>query len=192
MMLAPWPARLTEGQSAAALWPDWSDPLIWRLGSALGSVNALYFTTNAFLPDYLHHVGRADLVSAALTALNVGQIPASFLLLVVAGRLEWKIWPHVACGAGSLAAIIGIAVLPGYGIVACAAVLGFFSAAILIVMLALPPLLARWRTCTALRRRCSPSAIRAPRSRRYRAGFFGISPASPGRRSCRSVCAPAS
>jgi CP family cyanate transporter-like MFS transporter len=102
----------------------------------------MYFTTNAFLPDYLHHVGRADLVSAALTALNVGQIPASFLLLVVAGRLERTIWPHIVCGAGSLAAIVGIAVLPGPGIVACAAILGFFAAAILILMLALPPLLA--------------------------------------------------
>jgi CP family cyanate transporter-like MFS transporter len=102
----------------------------------------MYFTTNAFLPDYLHYVGGAGLVSAALTALNVGQIPASFLLLVVAGRLERKIWPHIACGAGALAAIIGIVLLPGYGIVACAAVLGFFAAAILILMLALPPLLA--------------------------------------------------
>jgi CP family cyanate transporter-like MFS transporter len=123
-------------------WPDWRDPLIWRLGIALGSVNSMYFSANAFLPDYLHYVGRADLVSAALTALNVGQIPASFLLLAVAGRLERAIWPHIVCGAGSLAAIIGIVVLPGPGIVVCAGVLGFFAAAILILMLALPPLLA--------------------------------------------------
>ena len=123
-------------------WPDWKDPLIWRLGIALGSVNAMYFSANAFLPDYLHHIGRPDLVSAALTALNLGQIPASFLLLAVAGRLERAIWPHVVCGAGSLAAIVGIAVLPGAGIVACSAILGFFAAAILILMLALPPLLA--------------------------------------------------
>ena len=142
MLLAPRPPASRQAKAPQRWWPDWSDPLIWRLGIALGSVNATYFTTNAFLPDYLHHVGRADLVSAALTALNVGQIPASFLLLVVAGRLERKIWPHIVCGAGSLAAIIGIAALPGYGIVACSAVLGFFAAAILILMLALPPLLA--------------------------------------------------
>jgi CP family cyanate transporter-like MFS transporter len=102
----------------------------------------MYFSANAFLPDYLHYVGRADLVSAGLTALNVGQIPASLLLLAVAGRLERAIWPHIVCGAGSLAAIIGIAVVPGLGIVVCAGVLGFFAAAILILMLALPPLLA--------------------------------------------------
>jgi CP family cyanate transporter-like MFS transporter len=123
-------------------WPDWRDPLIWRLGIALGAANAMYFTANAFLPDYLHHLGRADLVSAALTALNVGQIPSSFLLLLVAGKLERSIWPHIVCGAGALAAIIGIVILPGEGVVACAAALGFFNAAILILMLALPPLLA--------------------------------------------------
>ena len=143
MLAAPRAPVLTQTQKAAQRWwPDWSDPLIWRLGIALGSVNAMYFSANAFLPDYLHHVGRPDLVSAALTALNLGQIPASFLLLAVAGRLERAIWPHIVCGAGSLAAIVGIAVLPGPGIVACAGILGFFAAAILILMLALPPLLA--------------------------------------------------
>jgi CP family cyanate transporter-like MFS transporter len=135
---APAPAQRTPQR----WWPDWHDPLIWRLGIALGVANAMYFTANAFLPDYLHHLGRGDLVSAALTALNVGQIPASLLLLAVAGKLERAIWPHVVCGAGALAAVIGIVVLPGPGIVACAAILGFFNAAILILMLAMPPLLA--------------------------------------------------
>ena len=143
MALAPRaPAPAQPAQAAQRWWPNWRDPLIWRLGIALGSVNAMYFSANAFLPDYLHHIGRADLVSAALTALNVGQIPASLLLLAVAGRLERAIWPHIVCGAGSLAGIIGIAVLPGPGIVFCAGVLGFFAAAVLILMLALPPLLA--------------------------------------------------
>ena len=141
-LLAPRPAAPLIAKPPQRWWPNWSDPLIWRLGIALGSVNAMYFTANAFLPDYLHHLGRADLVSAALTALNVGQIPASFLLLAVAGRLERSTWPLVVCGAGALAAIVGIAVLPGPEIVACAAILGFFAAAILILMLALPPLLA--------------------------------------------------
>ena len=142
LLLAPRTAAPAPATAPQRWWPDWSDPLIWRLGIALGSVNATYFSANAFLPDYLHHLGRPDLVSAALTALNLGQIPASFLLLAVAGRLEREIWPHIVCGAGSLAAIIGIMVLPGPCIVACAAVLGFFAAAILILMLALPPLLA--------------------------------------------------
>jgi len=140
--LASRPAARAQPDGSRRWWPDWSDPLIWRLGIALGSANAMYFTANAFLPDYLHHIGRPDLVSAALTALNVGQIPASLLLLAVAGRLERAIWPHVVCGAGALVAVIGIMVSPPIGVVVCAALLGFFNAAILILMLALPPLLA--------------------------------------------------
>ena len=141
LLLAPRPPEIAQ-KAPQRWWPDWHDPLIWRLGIALGVANAMYFTANAFLPDYLHHLGRADLVSAALTALNVGQIPASLLLLAIAGKLERAIWPHLVCGAGALAAVTGIVLLPGPGIVACAALLGFFNAAILILMLAMPPLLA--------------------------------------------------
>jgi CP family cyanate transporter-like MFS transporter len=141
LLLAPRPPEIAQ-KAPQRWWPDWHDPLIWRLGIALGVANAMYFTANAFLPDYLHHLGRADLVSAALTALNVGQIPASLLLLAIAGKLERAIWPHLLCGAGALAAVTGIVLLPGPGIVACAALLGFFNAAILILMLAMPPLLA--------------------------------------------------
>jgi CP family cyanate transporter-like MFS transporter len=141
LLLAPRPPEIAQ-KAPQRWWPDWHDPLIWRLGIALGVANAMYFTANAFLPDYLHHLGRADLVSAALTALNVGQIPASLLLLAIAGKLERAIWPHLRCGAGALAAVTGIVLLPGLGVVACAALLGFFNAAILILMLAMPPLLA--------------------------------------------------
>lgn len=57
-------------------WPDWNDALIWKLGLILGSVNALYFGVNAFIPDYLTATGRGEWINAALTALNVGQILA--------------------------------------------------------------------------------------------------------------------
>jgi CP family cyanate transporter-like MFS transporter len=141
LLLAP---RGAQGQATTAQrwWPDWSDPLIWKLGIALGSANAIYFTTNAFLPDYLHHLGRPDLVSAALTALNVGQIPASLSLLAIAGRIERSIWPHIVYGTMAIMAVIGIIVLPGPGVVVCAAVAGFCAASILILMLAMPALLA--------------------------------------------------
>jgi CP family cyanate transporter-like MFS transporter len=142
MLLAPRQAKPASAQRVLSWWPDWRDPLIWKLGIALGAANAMYFTTNAFLPDYLHHLERADLISAALTTLNVAQIPASLLLLAVAHRIERSIWPHIVCGAAALAAVAGIMVLPGPGVVACAAVLGFCAATILILMLAMPALLA--------------------------------------------------
>ena len=78
-------------------WPDWRSGLIWRLGLMFGANNATYFATNGFIPDYLHHVGRPELISPALSALNIGQLPASFILLVCAGRFIGRAWPYAAC-----------------------------------------------------------------------------------------------
>jgi CP family cyanate transporter-like MFS transporter len=123
-------------------WPDWNSPLIWRLGIMLGTINATYFATNAFLPDYLRSNGQSEWISAALSGLNAGQVPASFLLLAVAGRLERKAWPYVVCGLLCVVATLGIVFGSGGWIVAAATVQGFAAAAVLILILALPPLLS--------------------------------------------------
>ena len=68
-------------------WPDWRNKQIWRLGFLFGSVNSVYFATNAFLPGHLTELGRSDLVGAALTALNLGQVPASVVLLAISSRI---------------------------------------------------------------------------------------------------------
>jgi MFS transporter, CP family, cyanate transporter len=123
-------------------WPDWKSRLLWRLGLMLGGANAMYFTTNAFIPDYLHHIGRGDLISGALTALNTGQLPASALLLLFAGELERRTWPYLACGVICIVAVLGIVFGSELTIIGGAALLGFASASVLILMLALPPLLS--------------------------------------------------
>src|SRR3984885_15434893 len=98
-------------------WPDWRRPLIWQLGLILGSVNTIYFVSNAFLPDYVIAQGRPDLVGAALTALNVGQLPAAFLMLGLAGSLVTRPWAYAASGLASLLALIGMVMSHGVGIV---------------------------------------------------------------------------
>jgi CP family cyanate transporter-like MFS transporter len=123
-------------------WPDWRNLLIWRLGLMLGTVNAMYFATNAFIPDYLRGHGQGEWISAALSALNIGQLPASALLLVFASRLQLKTWPIVSVGVICIAATIGIVFAPGIWIVVSAAFMGFAAAFILILVLALPPLLS--------------------------------------------------
>lgn len=140
LLLAP---RATNTVAARRRWwPDWNDPLIWRLGIMLGTVNAMYFGTNAFLPDYLTHIGHPELISAGLTALNVGQLPGSFILLAVAQRLQMRAWPFIAAGALCVLATAGIIFGSGYAIVLSAGLMGFSAAFILILALALPPLLA--------------------------------------------------
>ena len=123
-------------------WPDWGSSLIWRLGFMLGTVNAMYFGTNAFLPDYLTHHGQGAYISAALTGLNAGQLPASALLLIFASRLELKAWPYVVGGLLCVVAVAGIVLGSGPVVVASATLIGFAAASILILALALPPLLA--------------------------------------------------
>ena len=143
LALAP-RAASTNGSAAVRRrwWPDWHSLLIWRLGIMLGTINATYFATNAFLPDYLRSNGQSEWISAGLTGLNIGQLPASFILLAVAGRLERKAWPYVVCGLLCLLATLGIVFGTGAWIVAAATLQGFAAAAILILVLALPPLLS--------------------------------------------------
>jgi CP family cyanate transporter-like MFS transporter len=122
--------------------PDWKDPLMWRLGFIFGCVNSMYFSINFFLPDYLYQTNRPDLVIKSLTALNFCQLPASLLLLALAGRLSRRRSPYVACGLLLIAALLGIAFAPGQWVVAASGMFGFLTASLLILILALPPALA--------------------------------------------------
>jgi len=140
---APRP-RSVNGIAAAGRqwWPDWRRPLIWRLGAILGSVNSMYFVTNAFLPDFLTAAGRPDLISSALTAENFCQLPASLVMLAVAGRLVKQPWAYVAAGALSFVSLVGIMTANGAWIVVWAGLLGFVTTAILVLGLALPSVLS--------------------------------------------------
>ena len=129
--------------SAGRRWmPDFASAQIWRIGLLLGSVNASYFSLNGFLPDYLTHTGRPDLINAALTALNLGQLPASFLLLASADRMVRTMWSYLICGVVCLASVLGMVVFGGVWVVVGAAVWGCFGAAVLVLVLALPPLIS--------------------------------------------------
>ena len=87
--------------------------------------------------------GRADLISPALTALNLGQLPASLLLIGFARHVESRAWPFV------LASVVGLAERwrhrrdRGHGHDRrSAAVLGFAGGAAFALGLTLPPLLS--------------------------------------------------
>jgi CP family cyanate transporter-like MFS transporter len=140
--LAPRASRSKTTGAPRRWWPDWRNAIIWRLGLMLGSINAIYFATNAFLPDYLHALGRDDLVTAALTALNLGQLPASLLLLAIAARLQRRAWPYLVASALCLVGFAGIFTGDGFWIVTGCALLGFSAAGILVLMFALPPMLS--------------------------------------------------
>lgn len=122
-------------------WPDWRDPTVWRLGLMLGSVNTIYWSANTFLPDYLHKLGRPEIVGDVLTGLNGGQIPGSLLMIVAAGWLAPHRSTYVAMAVLVGASLAGILLDANAGIVWWAALLGGANAVLLILMLALPALL---------------------------------------------------
>ncbi|MBX9711285.1 MAG: MFS transporter [Xanthobacteraceae bacterium] len=122
--------------------PDWRDPLLWKVGLMMSGVNQLYFCTNAFLPGFLLQTGHTETIVPALTALNGGQMPASFVLLAMASRLERKRWPPLCAGILGLIGIAGILTSSSaWGIIGAAALIGFACAAVLTLVLTLPALL---------------------------------------------------
>ncbi len=143
LVLAPRRERAAPLAPAAgrSWWPNWRNPLIWKMGVLFACVNSCYFASNAFLPGYLAEAGRPDLISATLTALNFGQVPASFILLGVAGRIERRAWPFVLSGVLMLACLAGIVATASLWTVLFAGVLGFVGAFVLTLGLALPALL---------------------------------------------------
>lgn len=124
-------------------WPDWRDRRMLLCGVILGCASSLYFTSNSFLPDFLHATGRGEMSDPALTALNGAQLPASFLLLVLADRLVGRNWPLVAVGVIAAFAAVALAFsTSSIDALILSGLIGFCAAAILILVLALPPLLA--------------------------------------------------
>jgi CP family cyanate transporter-like MFS transporter len=122
-------------------WPDWRQPVIWRLGVILGSINAMYFALVGFLSDYMTAVGRPDLISQSLGALNFCQVPASFLMLALAARLVKEPWAYRVTGGLAVLCIVGMMTTSGYWIVVWCGVFGFVTAVMLILVLALPSVL---------------------------------------------------
>jgi CP family cyanate transporter-like MFS transporter len=142
-VLAPRDGAATVRQVSGRWWPDWPAWDVWRLGLIFGGVGPLYFGTNAFLPGHLSEAGRADLISPALTALNLGQLPASFLLIAFARYIERRAWPFILSSLVGLAGVGAIIATASALTVVSAAVVGFAAGAAFALGLTLPPLLSK-------------------------------------------------
>jgi CP family cyanate transporter-like MFS transporter len=137
------PHTPAQPRQAPARWsPDWHDIRTWQLGLMLGGGSALYFGCNAFLPDYLNAIGRPDVLNAGLTALNTGQLPASFLIMVVGRHLVGRKEPFIIMSMMGLVCLLGLLIPSAPVIVAASGLVGFTAAFTLILSLALPPMLA--------------------------------------------------
>lgn len=121
----------------ARWWPDWRG-LTWSLGLLLGGDSALYWSCNTFIPRYLEHSGRDGLVTPALIALNLGQVPAALVIAALPDSLLRRRSAYVVPGLLSLLGVVALVAAPGPVPVLAAVWLGFLSAWVFVLALALP------------------------------------------------------
>jgi CP family cyanate transporter-like MFS transporter len=134
---------VTNAAIGGLWWPDWKNPVVWLLGLAFGSNNSAYFSTNAFLGEFLTSHGKPELLGPALAWLNGAQIVTPIILLTMANRMQRKAWPFLIFGPILLVSFLGLMFIPStLWIIICSASIGFTTAITLIATLALPPLLS--------------------------------------------------
>ncbi|HZV20451.1 MAG TPA: MFS transporter [Hyphomicrobiales bacterium] len=142
ILFAPKGDNVTAIHSKRRQWqPDWRSPLLWQVAILFGGANATYFASNAFIPAFLGSIGRNDIIPDALTALNLGQLPASLILLTAASRLERRAWPYMAAALFMLTSVVGLVFMAGVWTIIWAACIGCSCASGLVLGLTLPPLL---------------------------------------------------
>lgn len=137
------PARRKRASAAvpSRWWPSWREGPAVRIGLVMGMASAVYFGTNAYVPDFLEQTGRHSLIAPTLFVLNGAQLltaPAVALReRLLTGRVGF-IGSSLLMGIAQL----GIVFTPGAGVIVWAFVLGFAAALAFIVTLTLPPKLA--------------------------------------------------
>jgi CP family cyanate transporter-like MFS transporter len=122
--------------------PDFRDPRVWQFGIFQSAASLAYFGANTFLPDYLHTIGSAGLVGAALAALNIGQIPASFAVGLIPMRILGRPATSLFVAALIVVAVAVVLLLGGTGAVIGAGLLGLTAAYVLTMSFAMPALSA--------------------------------------------------
>ncbi|HYT12312.1 MAG TPA: MFS transporter [Candidatus Nitrosopolaris sp.] len=122
-------------------WPSWREGQTVRLGLVIGMASAVYFGTNAYIPDFLDQTGRHQLIAPTLFALNGAQLLTAPVAAVWDRLLTGRVGFLGSAGLMTLAQL-GIVVTPGAGVLLWALLLGFAAALAFIVVLTMPPRIA--------------------------------------------------
>ena len=140
-IVAAVPARGPKPTVRARWWPSWREGQAVRIGLVMGMASAVYFGTNAYVPDFLDQTGRHQLITPTLAVLNAAQLLTAPAVAVWQRLLTGRIGFLGSAGLMAIAQI-GIVVTPDGWVVVWAFVLGFAAALAFIVALTLPAKLA--------------------------------------------------
>jgi CP family cyanate transporter-like MFS transporter len=119
-------------------WPSWLEGQTVRIGVVMGMASAVYFGSNAYIPDFLDQSGRHGLIAPTLFVLNASQLLTAPAVAFWDRMLTSRVGFLGSAGLMALAQV-GLVVTPGVGVVFWAFVLGFAAALAFIVVLTLPP-----------------------------------------------------
>jgi CP family cyanate transporter-like MFS transporter len=122
-------------------WPNWREGQAVRIGLVMGMASAVYFGTNAFIPDFLDQTGRHELITPTLAVFNGSQLLTAPAVAIWSRLLTGRAG-FIGSSAVMVVAQLGIVLTPGVGVIFWAFALGFAAALAFIVVLTLPPRLA--------------------------------------------------
>lgn len=119
--------------------PNWSDPLLWRMGFLLAVSASLFFGGNAYLSSFLEGRGESDLLEAAFFWFNIAQMFASILMLFMARRWVARILPIKISLLLTISGMLGMLIFTGGLSLFFGFMLSFWAGILLILLVALPP-----------------------------------------------------
>jgi CP family cyanate transporter-like MFS transporter len=125
---------------AVAAWPDWRDPMLWRMGILLSGTSVLFMGTNAYMADIVG--GDGPDLQQALFWFNASQIVASLIMITVARRLVMRRLPLIITSLASTVSGALMLIFAGSLGLAVAFVLGMSTATQLTLLLMAAPYLA--------------------------------------------------
>jgi CP family cyanate transporter-like MFS transporter len=140
-LVAAAPARGPKRAIPARWWPSWREGQAVRVGLVMGMASAVYFGSNAYIPDFLDQTGRHQLISPTLAILNASQLLTAPAVAIWDRLLTGRVGFLGSAGLMAIAQL-GIVLTPGAGVLAWAFLLGFAAALAFIVALSLPPRVA--------------------------------------------------
>jgi len=135
------PPKRAPGATPTRWWPSWREPQTILIGVVMGMASAVYFATNAYIPDFLDQTGRHNLIAPTLAVFNGAQLLTAPAVALGDRLLTGRIG-FLGSAALMVIAQLGLVFTPGAGVLGWAFILGFAAALAFIVVLTLPPRMA--------------------------------------------------
>lgn len=130
--------------------PNFKDPLVWSLGLVMGCSSTLFFGLNAYMSVLLESRNETEWVSLSLLVFNSAQVAASFITLKFAARWVGQGRPLLMATLLALLGTLWFGLGWGWTAIVAGFMVSLATGVVLILMVSLPPFLARTEHTAAL------------------------------------------